>query len=61
MAAGRTGGGLAHGGAGGLDTEGVKEAWMEEKEQQKDWQRMKEPVGGQEQTADNPLGLGGSE
>ena len=57
MKAGRTAGGITGVGAGGMDTKGVEEGWKQVKEDKRQDREMHEPVGGKDQTAENPLGL----
>lgn len=57
MAGGRATGAMMGVGAGAMDTEKMKEGWEEVKKERREEEEMKEPVGGQEQTGENPLGL----
>ena len=57
MAGGRAAGGIANTGAGGMDTESMNKDWEKVKEDRRKDEEMHEPVGGKEQTGENPLGL----
>ena len=57
MAGGRAAGAISGKGAGGMDTEKMGEGFKGLQEQRAKDEEMHEPVGGQAQTANNPLGL----
>ena len=57
MLGGRTAGGMTGQGAGGMDTEEYSTGWKDLKEQKKSDDEMHEPIGGKDQTGENPLGL----
>ena len=57
MKGGRAAGGIANTGAGGMETKGMNEDWEKVKEEKRKDEEILEPIGGQEQTGDNPLGL----
>ena len=57
MAGGSAAGAMTGVGAGAMDTGKMKEEWEKVKEERRQQEEMNEPVGGKDQTAENPLGL----
>jgi len=57
MAGGRAAGAISGSGAGGMNTEKMVEGYKDVMEKRAKEAEMHEPVGGQAQTANNPLGL----
>lgn len=57
MAGGRAAGAISGSGAGAMDTSKMGESFKDLQEKRAKDAEMHEPVGGQEQTANNPLGL----
>lgn len=57
MQAGRVAGGISGQGAGGMDTSEMQSSFKELEKQKKEDEEMSKPIGGQEQSGENPLGL----
>jgi len=57
MAGGRAAGAISGAGAGAMNTESMGGAFKDLQEKRAKEAEMREPVGGKEQTAGNPLGL----
>ena len=57
MQGGRAAGGITGQGAGGMDTSEMEESFKAEDKERKEDEKMREGVGGKEQTGENPLGL----
>lgn len=57
MAGGSAAGAMTGVGAGAMDQDQMKEQWEKLKKDRAEQEEMKAPVGGKDQTAENPLGL----
>ncbi|KAA6415739.1 MAG: hypothetical protein FRX48_00457 [Lasallia pustulata] len=57
MAGGRATGAMMGVGAGSMDTDAMKEHWEKVKKEKREEEELEQPLGGEEQTGENPLGL----